>query len=1752
MDELTPQQKEQLKNELTAYAREGATDEQLIAFKNKMIAGFEAQNASTVKKKDGLGQFGGSISGAQSKKQPAIPTGVIESGLPSVSKSGSSSSGNGTDISFMGDTLSGDENNGQQSSEPIFGSIGKAINKVANSRPTDTGDIVVPYKNGVSKKIYKDGYEELITETGEVQPVIKFSGGEIPISKAAIPDGYTKDVIGAKKYAYDLGIKIKAAQSSGDQATLQQVGNELGLIETFNRTTNHESILSSEELKGINSLIPSIGSTAFDKPTPELYSSLIDKQRQIKERIDAENAKKIDEFKPTSADIKAGYAHKLGLKKYEDDPEYKQTEEYIKKVSRGLTKVVDQTASDEASVVNADMRSNYNKLFTSIPGEIKNIVSREHPERLNNLFLTGVESLYWSDRNRYQSIKKRLAQNKTLASVEVAELTSIGASIADADNLQKLKNKEIDQSAFNRNEEDLAKKLDDNFYKRPDILNSSIAKAIGEYHASAKRSTGSRIANTIFGEWEITDKEIDKVPAEWFQKYGIDITRPEAKEQLEEIKRQEGPMILQNAVPKDGLTREFFKGAAQPIRGAIDFFKISNDSNADLVNYKLQGLSRTAEERTKYFNNHYGVLADAFSGFGQFATQYLMMEAGAGMVGVAGKALGAESAVSKSVFDPAAGQAFTSISRGGTAIGNVVSDNSSLMSRLMVPYIQSYDQSYKRGLEVTGDPWKARAYGFVNAAMESISEQMFNNLEFGRKVMNNFRGAHSIDEIVEAIGKGEIKTVIESGLRSSINAVKEGAKGLAMEAFEEVPVSISNFISDAVSNPQQMQDRELFGEAKDAFLAGMVSFSIPSLLGVSSRLYNNAKYTDEDVKNNMLRLASSNRIAVRDAINNQLHSGAIDQKTANEKLQTLNTAAKVAATMPQVYADGTNREMSEKDKVKFLALRVQEKFLLEENKNTDDEAVKISNEETLKSITDQKLAILRTPQVEEPEPEGATKNKEPELSPEDQTLLTELQSKSDEFTKGEGIQFFIDQAVSAPNTFTEKYGEDALSKLLPRSTMKQLASSLTIASKVSEDHPAIPILEAEIARREAILEGRSNQIPISEGEVLRDVESTKKALYDFVSADDFAGIEGGKGKAYQNSKKQNEFFAAFDLIKPEVLKEIQKGPMATGDIIAEAYHKAKEDGSNPKLIKAVEELLGQKPTQSKATEVKNEALTPAEEKTWSELSMQEKWQAAVDNLPQVSDQQTDDEIIELANVNAKTLLSKLNGEKQWNDLSMEEKRALAVQNLPEVKGLPDAEIIAEADKNSKMLLEKLNQQAPPKSENTEQLKNNEDAIQEQSPAEVPIQSEASTSQEVAEGTPQSESQVSTTEGQPQEAVTLPPEITDENRNSIAGALYKLADKILKADITGSGGGAAQANILSIPQQILGRAIQAVAFAIQKGDDFATAIRKGMAELKGQDVEEKDFSDYTAALLAGKKPRVRVTAEDVEDLQEDTDQEKQSEESGEYNFGDKQFEPGNDPISQHQLNERTQNGLKMFGTEKTMQAVWNQAPSDERFMAQVNMLADGREMIGLAQTMFGANIEDYAPKLYAYIRSMPPDDTNKKAILMATFLGELQDALTRRPSDNLRNINSGMSKYYRDYMHVTARNLVAGKLLQLFRDKYMADTFQDVILEAKEAKMKNDVKAAQTETTAKDEDVAAFNDKKSKGKSEKEVNDDVAQQKKDAAKARKEAKERKAANKESYKKSVEQKKKDIENKYGSEDKFWDDLKRDTDDLNDKCK
>lgn len=170
--------------------------------------------------------------------------------------------------------------------------------------------------------------------------------------------------------------------------------------------------------------------------------------------------------------------------------------------------------------------------------------------------------------------------------------------------------------------------------------------------------------------------------------------------------------------------------------------------------------------------------------------------------------------------------------------------------------------------------------------------------------------------------------------------------------------------------------------------------------------------------------------------------------------------------------------------------------------------------------------------------------------------------------------------------------------------------------------------------------------------------------------------------------------------------------------------------------------------------------------------------------------------------------------------------------------------------------------------------------------------------------------------------------------------------------------------------------------------------------------------------------------------------------------------------------RTDEETRKFISGKTIADVFGETPegNQDYHVAKVtDMLDDGDRMIDMAKLQFGDDILVYGPKLLNYVKNDMVEDPVKKAVLLATFIGKLQDAKLREPA-RARQINMLLQQTYgqwQEFIRKSALTLNAARILRMYRDKQMADLFTDRIFSEAQRKVKEKMERAQAQTDMPD-------------------------------------------------------------------------------------
>ncbi len=164
------------------------------------------------------------------------------------------------------------------------------------------------------------------------------------------------------------------------------------------------------------------------------------------------------------------------------------------------------------------------------------------------------------------------------------------------------------------------------------------------------------------------------------------------------------------------------------------------------------------------------------------------------------------------------------------------------------------------------------------------------------------------------------------------------------------------------------------------------------------------------------------------------------------------------------------------------------------------------------------------------------------------------------------------------------------------------------------------------------------------------------------------------------------------------------------------------------------------------------------------------------------------------------------------------------------------------------------------------------------------------------------------------------------------------------------------------------------------------------------------------------------------------------------------------ISAYTMSTSNEVGKMLSGV--TWENVFGEKPEgNQMYFKQklVEMLQDAQNMIQVARKAWGPDLMVYGKPLFNLIREMSDDVemNNKKAVMLATFLGELQEAKltsTTRVAE-ISRLEREVLAYYQHYMNVQGKRVAAGRLLRVFRDKFLEDFYSDMILEEQELREK---------------------------------------------------------------------------------------------------
>lgn len=999
-------------------------------------------------------------------------------------------------------------------------------------------------------------------------------------------------------------------------------------------------------------------------------------------------------------------------------------------------------------------------------------------------------------------------------------------------------------------------------------------------------------------------------------------------------------------------------------------------------------------------------------------------------------------------------------------------------------YLNSYDNYKQQAIQLMPGDDKAanrNAYATTMASIEALSERIFRDT----KILDAFTtgAAPAIRDITNKLINREIaQQVARQETQNAITAAlkpfaKEYAKATFQESTEEAVVDFAQGAADAVFGGEDFDIVKTGQQALNTFLTTALYSPIVSGMAAAGAARRN-RSQNAFIKSAIVDMAA-NPAAYLKSVEDLQVEGAINQQQANEKIQLIKSANQYLQEVPVsrkiVTKVGEGETATTVEQEKSFDYPETSAYLLHRlNEGILTEQINNTTDEILKARLQKDLK--RSQEIRKGLFDGSI------------GVTTDLQDVSGDPEKAAELGIANADELTADVLIGTPFERETEQKV-PRETQKQ-------ADEKESESQAAEVAPAE--DQAAPTEGTQSQAPQIDIPEIRDlvaknidnVAGTQKTLLQEASDEDLVDVFKFMAEQAQDENSANQARETFgdELVNyANQLFPVQKIKTNENEISQEGS--AQEDGEEINIQESDEadaaedaDVLTEQPPEFSASSKKHFEYVPIEEiEQYREFDREVVKKNDLDKLTEDIRKNGIKEPIQLK------------VDRNGNALIVEGNTRLAAAKRAGIKNIPVEVVEGEFGSINK---EKIN--PLPKIAASEKLRRSRD---------LPLrEKEGAFSRGFSKVTPTGTEKSITQKGK------------------------ELADRIrslkTRRDI-------AQANIFGIAIGIYDGAIETIATAVEQGAKLADAINQGIQYIRdsgGAELDEANFRKHIEDQASGVKPKIKVQVgeEETETKKEPPNPPKPPK--------TEQEEPEVQSIENYRMTTSGEVGRFMSGD--TWEDVFGEAPEGSqnyRVQALTDMLQDGKNMIAIAQQRWGADEMMYGRPLFQFIQGMSNDAqlTNKKAVLLATLLGELQEAKLRSPErfDAISQLEKAVFAYYQNYMNLRGKEIVAGRLLRLYRDKYVGDIYADQILEKEQVKAKKKVQEAEQKKDI--DDSTAQQAAQTITKEEKAKEDKAAKEK--SKKAKKDQGKKKKLSSDEAKQMANQKLSDIENKLGSEAK-----------------
>jgi hypothetical protein len=1157
------------------------------------------------------------------------------------------------------------------------------------------------------------------------------------------------------------------------------------------------------------------------------------------------------------------------------------------KAIKGLTKISNQTA--QGTIRTDNTGNNFNRFVgvlqdaaesginivlktvmpavgALMPKDSKPEVDKDvelRVEQLPSQAFTGLSFLKYKEPVEFARVTRLIAEGKPISETQIANLTNIGIEIEKEKLKEDYNLQVIDKTTYDKNNLELSQKSYNNLVGNKEVLRSFLSSNIADVLDEIEKTkiqnnvAGTREFGEVFGmRWQYTDEEIDYAAKVVAKANGLNADDPRVKEAIKYLQDNEGAMIMQNSISKSGFARDFFKGAAMPIRGIVATVEgVGKTSEEKYAEAQSQGNVNVSEAPVKRIANSWeGTAAKVFEGAGQLVSQaglaYLTGGAiggvGGAILGRGGAALGTDVAVAD-------------VSASNIA-GAGLSKGKDFLSTFVTTFASTYDSNLKQAQTYTADDGKAMAVAGGLSGIEALAENALSPLDIARGVGKTLFGKTSTQKIINILDDAKIldkKSVIQEYLTGTLKAGLASGRMVATEIGEEEITALADYGTNMILNPnsQSFKNRVLKEELFETGIETGLSMVIPALLtGVG------AFDTNSFAKGSLI-IAAQNRQMIVDALDKNLADGLVTQDEYNKKLQIVNSASKANQELP-LKADGS--KLNSEEKANYIYSRVSEGAL--------ERKIEVSTDEAEKTILRSKIAeqqksretILNTPtnvqtqttqnvstqaqnnqgqQGQDNQTQNATTTQNAPIveEPTEAQILDDIKNKR-------FATFTYDKEEDVPEVFKDKISSRGETNGVPfvRVTLPQSRADYEL-SKVAPKKEAEVVIDEEAV---AVLEGLTPTEKLSDFEITM-LKGSPKLAYEMIAdqALGFGRVNGVRQPIPEAAAGTNEASVREKYGDAVVDKALQLYPLQTTKTNDNENQKSNTEG----VLGGVRE----EGNKNEGGQGGQQLYQGKEEMTVAQLRAEEQKElaAAIPNIESYKvDGKVDKTLItdeaELATYNEifdrydKLITPKLEEEKaavaanpalkdvESTTKALDADKIKKIEELADIdadpanlnEGTTSAQYVAnlyhlsKADDSNPELVSAV-ESVLSKEQTQSTLKTEQDAIQKQTAGEVPVQSRATVGETMEEGIPQAEPQSVAQEGETKKEAEQQIEdfgVAKKDVGAVYNVISKVFDSLKNAGLTA---------VKNVGEWV----------GIGKGAEMTSSLKKGESE--------KDFGGF---------------------------------------------------------------------------------------------------------------------------------------------------------------------------------------------------------------------------------------------------------------------------------------------------------------------